>query len=93
MARRLFSSTLRGSFGGVGMSGSQFTGLVSVATVVATRLKSLDLMDILGIHGKRKSRARFNCRLICNSGSPVRIRPSAPRFPNTNLAIICTSNV
>jgi hypothetical protein len=34
MARRLFSSTARGSFGGVGMSGSQFTSLVSVATVV-----------------------------------------------------------
>jgi hypothetical protein len=45
MARRLFSSTPRGSFGGVGMSGSQFTGLVSVATVVATRL------EILGLNG------------------------------------------
>ena len=43
MARRLFSSTRRGSFGGVGMSGSQFTGLVSVATVVATRLEILGL--------------------------------------------------
>jgi hypothetical protein len=43
MARRLFSSTRRGSFGGAGMNGSQFTGLVSLATVVATRLEILRL--------------------------------------------------
>src|SRR6266571_1830539 len=38
-------------------------------------------MVALLIHGKRKIAAEFNCRLICvNSGSPVRIRPSAPDF-------------
>src|SRR5437870_2253047 len=32
-------------------------------------------MDVLGIHGKRKSSVEFNCRLICKQRVPGRVLP------------------
>src|SRR5439155_11953198 len=34
-------------------------------------------MDVLGIHGKRKSSVEFNCRLICKQRVPGRVLPGS----------------
>ena len=46
-------------------------------------------MDVLGIHGKRKSSVEFNCRLICKQRVPG---PSAAWFLLPRLELVKTSS-
>jgi len=47
-------------------------------------------MDVLGIHGKRKSSVEFNCRLICKQRVPGRVLPGSSYRVKNWRAIIWT---